>query len=75
MVGECEHERMCNVCLCNQVEDEKHFILGCSGYARERARMFNRIKQNCKIEDIEEKDEEWKLHLLIGIGYRNKAKK
>ena len=48
-MGESEHERVCNVCLCNQVEDEKHFLLGCSGYARERARMFVRIKQECEI--------------------------
>ena len=74
MVGECEHERMCNVCLCNQVDDEKHFLLGCSRYARERARMFIRIKQECKIANIEYMDEEWQFHILIGVGYRDRNK-
>ena len=73
-VGESEHERVCNVCLCNQVEDEKHFLLGCSGYARERARMFVRIKQECEIRNIEYMDEEWQFHTLIGVGYRDKNK-
>ena len=35
-VGEREEERVCNVCLGEVVEDEKHFLLGCPMYVRER---------------------------------------
>jgi len=34
-VGEREKERVCNVCLCDEVEDEKHFLLACPWYVRE----------------------------------------
>jgi hypothetical protein len=33
-------ERVCNVCLQEEVEDEKHFLLGCPMYVRERVEMF-----------------------------------
>ena len=33
--SEREHERVCNVCLCDEVENEKHFLLACSMYERE----------------------------------------
>jgi hypothetical protein len=71
-VGEREHERVCNVCLCEEVEDERHFLLACPMYVRERVRMFERIKSECELEYIENMDEEWQLNLLIGIGWRNK---
>jgi len=35
-VRESEKERVCNVCLCEEVEDEKHFLLSCPMYVRER---------------------------------------
>ena len=39
-VGESKEERVCNVCLCEEVEDEKHFLLGCRMYVRERVEMY-----------------------------------
>jgi hypothetical protein len=36
--GEKREERVCNVCLCEVVEDEKHFLLECPMYVRERER-------------------------------------
>ena len=71
-VGEREHERVCNVCMCDEVEDERHFLLACQMYVRERVEMFERIKSECELENIENMDEEWQLNLLIGIGWRNK---
>ena len=69
-----EHERVCNVCLCDQVEDEKHFLLVCPMYVRERARMFERIREECELEHAESMDEDWQLQGLIGIGWRKKSK-
>ena len=34
-------ERICYVCSTNQVEDEKHFVLGCSGYDKVRQDLYN----------------------------------
>jgi hypothetical protein len=73
-VGEREQERVCKVCLCEDVEDEKHFLLACPMYVRERIVMYNRIRQECQIEYIEYMNEEWQLNILIGIGWRNKEK-
>ena len=69
-----EPERVCNVCLCEDVEDEKHFLLACPRYVRERARMFARIREECKLEYAECMDEEWQIHVLIGVGWREKGK-
>ena len=65
-VGEREEERLCNVCLCNEIEDEKHYLLKCPMYVRERAKMYERIRQDCKLEYVEIMNEEWQMGVLIG---------
>jgi hypothetical protein len=70
-----EEERVCKVCLCQEVEDEKHFILLCPMYVRERAAMFERIREECKLEYVESMDEEWQMNVLIGIGWRKESRK
>ena len=70
-----ERERVCQVCLCKEVEDEKHFLLRCSRYVSERGRMFARIRQECKLEYLECMDQESQLHVLIGIGWRKEGRK
>ena len=73
--GESEEERVCNVCLCQEVENEKHFILACPMYVVERANMFCRIREEIsELEYVENMEEEWQLNLLIGIGWRKKNK-
>ena len=69
-----ENERVCKMCLCEQVEDEKHFLLACPMYVRERARMYARISEECELEHVESMDEEWQIQLLIGGGWREKNK-
>ena len=74
-IGEKVEERMCNVCLCNEVEDEKHFILRCCMYVRQRVEMFNRIKEECEMDmNIERLEEEKQLNILIGEGGGKKGK-
>ena len=73
-IGEREEERICNVCLCDDIEDEKHFLLACSMYVKERVDMFARIREECELEYVESMDEEWQLNILIGIGWRGKEK-
>ena len=62
------------MCLCEEVEDERHFLLACPMYVRERVIMFARIREECELEHVESMDEEWQLNLLIGIGWRKKGK-
>jgi len=68
-VGERVEERVCNVCLCNEVEDEKHYLLKCSMYVGERTEMFEKIRQECsntEVYNIEIINEEEQLGVLIG---------
>ena len=71
--GEREEDRVCNVCLSEEVENEKHFLLACPMYASERVEMYERIKEVCELE-IDQMNEDSKLQVLIGIGWRNKEK-
>ena len=55
-VREKEWERVCLVCLSDRVEDEKHFLLDCPRYVRERVGMFERIKEiDGELEDLEKR--------------------
>jgi len=40
-----KEERVCNVCISQEVEDEKHFLLNCQSYKQERDDMFSKIRQ------------------------------
>jgi hypothetical protein len=72
---ESEHARVCNVCLCCEVEDERHFLLRCPRYVEERIKMFERIKnRDVELEYIENMDEDWQIQCLLGIGWRNNGK-
>ena len=42
-------------------------------YASERVEMYERIKEVCELE-IDQMNEDSKLQVLIGIGWRNKEK-
>ena len=66
-VGEKIEERVCMVCLCDDVENEQHFLLECPMYACERARLFEEIRKKCKV-DIEDRKNEELMNLLIGEG-------
>ena len=72
--GECENERICNVCLCKEVEDEKHFILRCPMYVRERVEMFDRLEKECELGQIEQEGEDRQMNILIGSGEKEKEK-
>ena len=61
------------MCLSEDVENEKHFLLACPMYVNERGEMYERIKEVCELE-IDEMNEDSKLQILIGIGWRNKEK-
>ena len=69
-----EEERVCQACLCEEVEDEKHFLLLCPMYVSERVNMFNRIREECNLEHLERLDEDKQIDVLIGIGWRKKEK-
>ena len=51
--GESEEERVCDVCVSTDVEDEKHFLLHCSMYESERGEMYRRIREETEVGDIE----------------------
>ena len=69
-----EEERVCNVCLCSEVEDERHFILKCPMYQRERMSMYQSIENEIQLKDIESMEEDSQLNVLIGVGWRKKGK-
>ena len=51
------HERRCLLCMSDEIEDEKHFVLQCVLYEDLRKKMFDvvkteRLKKNEEIEDI-----------------------
>ena len=72
--GESEQERVCDVCLSLDVEDEKHFLLYCPMYVRERVEMFERIREETEVGDIESWEDIWILHILIGVGSGKEGK-
>ena len=42
------NERVCQICKCNLVKDEIHFVCICNMYSSERLVLFNSAIQNCK---------------------------
>ena len=73
--GEKVEERVCDVCLTTDVEDEKHFLLYCPMYVRERVEMFERIREETEIGDIERWEEISILRVLIGVEGRKEGRK
>ena len=67
-------DRICQVCIGEIVEDEKHYLLECPMYVRERAKMFEMIRNNCNLQHCEEMDATWQLDFLIGHGLASKNK-
>ena len=47
--------------MCEDVEDEIHFVLKCPMYVKERAKMFSKIRQECNLIEVENMDEEWQF--------------
>ena len=62
-------DRKCRVCDTDQVEDEKHFLLDCPGYIRERKEMYDNIRsRTSRIYDFKLMihDTRWLMDALIG---------
>jgi hypothetical protein len=75
-VGEKLEERICKICDCEEIEDEKHFLLACPRYVRERVSMFEKIKNlERNLENIENRDENDQLDILIGRGWKSNTNK
>ena len=41
-------ERICKNCLCNEIEDEEHFIIRCNKFTKEREELFELISSKVK---------------------------
>jgi len=64
---ETKEERVCNVCVSQEIEDEKHFLLNCPNYKQERASMYEKIRQEFPdLDQIENKDKEWQMRVILG---------
>ena len=63
---------ICQDCLGEVVEDEKHYYLECPMYVSERAKMFEMIRNNCNLQHCEEMDATWQLDFLIEHGLARK---
>ena len=62
------------MCLCQVVEDEKHFLLECPMYVREREKMFVQIRERCQLEYVDIMDKDWQIEIMIGAGMTKKGK-
>jgi hypothetical protein len=64
------------MCLCCETADERHFLLRCPRYVKERIEMFEKIRNEVEgeLEYIENMNEEWQLQFLIGVGWKRKRK-
>ena len=62
-------DRVCPMCL-GAVEDERHFLLKCPAYARERELMFEEVKQVSRgvVNIVAAADDACRMRLLIGCG-------
>jgi hypothetical protein len=65
--GEQREERVCQVCLCGEVEDERHFLLKCAAYNEARSSMFRKIRLGTGY-DMECMDDVWKMAAMLGEG-------
>ena len=41
-------ERICKNCMCNEIEDEEHFIIRCNKFTKEREELFELISSKVK---------------------------
>jgi hypothetical protein len=69
-------ERTCVVCAIGQIEDELHFLLGCSAYERERRRLFKSISEGTSYDCRKMADDkEWLAQFLLGVGCPGRQKR
>jgi len=67
-------DRKCLVCVTGQVEDEKHYLLECYVYEREREKLFRNIKERTsgKYDFVVMRDDpDWMMDALIGHNVGN----
>ena len=57
------HERLCQLCNANTIENEEHFLLHCPAYADSRSAAFKKLENH--IENIQNYHNEKKLQLLL----------
>lgn len=50
------HERICNQCDLNKVEDEYHFIIECSLYDSQRNKLFADLKEFLFLDNMSDND-------------------
>ena len=72
--GEEVEDRVCLVCMSRDVEDERHFLLKCPMYVRERSTMFRKMREVVGLEYAESMDEEWQMNVMIGVGWREQGR-
>ena len=68
------HERVCSVCKTNQVEDEQHFLLECSGYDEARHDLYKDLKEEKYNIQPVIGDKKKLLNALIGEGLEGRTR-
>ena len=74
--GESVEDRICSLCAEGKLEDEKHFLLFCSAYHRERQQLFKHIKDMTNYDiPLMLDQQQWALEMLLGVGCSDKTKR
>ena len=69
-------ERLCMVCMSGEIEDEKHFVLGCTAYNTYRTSMFDHIATDTNEKMVLNRqpiDVQW-VNLFKGPNLTNREK-
>src|SRR5690606_18655149 len=72
--GEPVEDRVCEYCSEKEVEDERHFMLSCPVYQRERESMLLEVERLTGTQRGEYKTDDELLDVLIGEKFRDHPK-
>ena len=67
--GILRHDIICTRCFINEVEDEQHYLVACSGMESKRKILYDTIEKSCI--NLKNLNNKIKLIWLMNIEYRN----
>jgi hypothetical protein len=62
-VKEKPNERLCVLCNTNNIEDEKHFLVVCENYSKDRDKLYAKVRDKMPMFDVLNNDEKFVILL------------